>query len=233
MDINEIVRFWTKQLKTPKCWWLHPRDRELLEQRPNSFKLDFPAAPFVGNIVGAPIVVLVANPGYHSTATPYEFRCGEVDINRHLKQIQCPDTADWTGAGGSYYQTVNYGHMILEGKLAVVDVCAYRSCKISQERPNQKLLDELPSVQFTRKWLINCILPLANNAERLIVAKRPKLWGSDIENMLRRQSGVIFDEPRFRHMKRKTVKSLEHYIEKLTTKRDSVSQNTTISNDET
>ncbi|MDE0406799.1 MAG: hypothetical protein OXN81_02980 [Alphaproteobacteria bacterium] len=181
MDIEEIVGYWSRQLKTLEAQWLHPDDKEILGRRPHSFNLDFPAAPYVGNIIGAPIIILIANPGYHLTATPYEFRCGEADIRRHLKQISHPDTADWRGAGGGYYETVKYGQMILDGCAAVVDACAYRSERISQEPRNRALLEDLPSVHFTRRWLLNCVLPLARKGQKLVVAKRWSLW-----NMARR-----------------------------------------------
>lgn len=211
MDIDEIVGFWSRQLKTPEGQWLHPGDREILRRRTHSFNLDFPAAPFVGNVVGAPVIVLIANPGYHPTATPHEFRRGDADIRRHLQQISHPDTADWAGAGGGYYETVKYGQLILDGRAAVVDACAYRSERISREPWNREVMDDLPSVQFTRGWLRNCVLPLARKGRRLVVAKRWSLWNIR-KTELERLDGVIVDHPQSPHMTRATMETLHAWL---------------------
>ena len=212
MDIEEIVRFWRQQLKTPEGQWLHPEDKHILGRQTHSLNLDFPAAPFVGNVIGAPVLILIANPGYHPTATPYEFRRGEADIRRHMGQLSYPDTADWSGAGGGYYETVKYGALILDGRAAVVDACAYRSVRISQEPQNRELLEDLPSVCFTRRWLRNCVLPLARKGQKLVVAKRWSLW--DVRKPeLERLDGVVVDHPQSPHMKKRTMEILYEWLQ--------------------
>jgi len=57
-----------------------------------------------------------------------------------------------------------------------VNACAYRSPKISNEPDNRKLIERLPSVQFTRRWLLEAILPEAEAGNRLIIGKRHGLW---------------------------------------------------------
>ncbi len=73
----------------------------------------------------------------------------------------------------------------------MVDACAYRSRKFSDEPQNRKISDVLPSVIFTRRWLLEAVLPLASAGQRLVVAKRWSLW--NVTDELKASPGVIFD----------------------------------------
>lgn len=194
MDINEIVTFWKKQnrpINGPVIgkWWAHPDDADLLLGRPHSFNLDFPAGPYVGDILRAPVVILGANAGY-SSDTPREFQ-GPDAIQRYLDRIAAPSDSDWTGIGRPYYDNVNYGRYLFDGRAALINACAYRSPKISEEPDNQKLLKDLPSVKFTRSWLLECVIPLAKSGKRLVIGKRYGLWRLPEE--VRKANGVVLD----------------------------------------
>ena len=81
--------------------------------------------------------------------------------------------------------------MLLEGKEAWINACAYRSPRLSQEAQNSRLIKMLPSAQFTRPWLVEAIVPMAARGERLIVAKRVGHWGLSPE--LKNAPGVVTD----------------------------------------
>jgi hypothetical protein len=65
---------------------------------------------------------------------------------------------------------------VASGKAVVVNACAYRSPKLSEEADNRAMIQHLPSAVFTRRWLLEAVLPLAAKGERLIVAKRSGQW---------------------------------------------------------
>ncbi len=196
MNIEDIVIYWKRQTRTEDGLWLHPDDREILSERNrHTFNLDFPVGPFIGNVVCSPVVVLGLNAGYHETGTAKDFDRGEVDIRGQLEQNAMPDKVDWKNRKGAarsdYYRKINYGELLFDGRAVMVDACAYRSKSLSNEPKNKKIAEDLPSVKFARRWLLEAVLPLANAGRRLVVAKRWSLWNASSE--LRTASGVVMD----------------------------------------
>ena len=176
MEIEAIVDFWKKQTEPIEGKWVHPEDAGVLLNSPHSFNLDFPAGAFVGDILRAPVIILAANGGYDPKMTPQEF-AGETAKSDYLERIVSPSPADWNSVS-PYYHKVNYGKYLFDGRVALVNACAYRSPKISREEEadNRKILKRLRSVKFARDWLLECMLPLAKSGRRLVVAKRYGLW---------------------------------------------------------
>ena len=86
---------------------------------------------------------------------------------------------------------LRYAELIFSGAAAVVNACAYRSRKISEEPDNKRLIQKLPSVRFHREWLIKVVLPQAEEGTRLIVGKRHRLWA--LPSSLKQSSGFIAD----------------------------------------
>jgi hypothetical protein len=166
--------FWFKaQRQTEDGHWVHPDDRSKLAESPHSFNLDFPVSPFVGDIINAPIVILGANAGY-GPGTAEEFPSQEA-IQRYLHRVDQPCGADWPNVS-PYYSGTNYGDLIGNGQAVLVNLCPYRSPKISAEPENRKAIRKLPSAEKARHWLLESVLPRAQKGEMLIIAKRPGLW---------------------------------------------------------
>lgn len=115
--------------------------------------------------------MLMANGGYGKD-THKEFS----DIPLYLDRVNNPATADWTGIS-PYYEREKYWPLIHCRKLAILNVCAYRSPFLSEEPENKRLIPYLPSCIFARKWMIETLAPQAECGERLIVAKRCGQWG--------------------------------------------------------
>lgn len=150
--------------------WVHPDDYELLSAQHHSFNLDYPPPVFVGNINEAKIIILTANGGYDPVVTPQEFEAVGAE-SRYLKRLSSPEKFDWSEVA-PYYSSVNYSELLLSGKAATVNACAYRSNRISQEPENKKIIKKLPSVMFARSWLLDSVLPLVKQGGRVVVARR-------------------------------------------------------------
>ncbi len=189
MRLEDVVTFWKQQNRPIRGVWIHPADAELLFNKPHSFNLDFPAGPYVGDILQAPVVILGANAGYSSN-TAREFQ-GRDSIRKYLARTASPSDHDWTATGRPYYEERNYGRLLFDGRAVLINACAYRSPRISSERDNQEIVKHLPSVKYTRCWLLECVIPLAEMGKRFVVAKRGGLWR--LPKKLREANGVVFD----------------------------------------
>lgn len=175
MQIEEIVTFWRgQQAADVKGRWAHRFDREMLDAGPHSFNLDHPVSPYIGDVLNARVIILGANAGYGSDLTPTEFS-NDKAVAAYIARVDDPSRADWTFVS-RYYDRTNYGHLVASREAAVVNACAYRSPKLSEERDNQRMIRRLPSATFTRRWLLEAVLPMAEKGERLIVAKRGGQW---------------------------------------------------------
>ena len=186
-DLQAIVTYWCMQLCVGGKW-LHPDDEHVLLREPHSFNLDFPAGQYVGDILRAPVVILGANGGY-SSRTPNEFRSQDC-VQDFLARQKDPSNADWRSSLPPYYHETNYGQWLADGRVALVNACAYRSPKISEEPDNKRIVKKLQSVRFTRSWLLDVLITLAQNEQRLVVVKRPGLW--NLQD-LRGTDGIVFD----------------------------------------
>jgi hypothetical protein len=189
MELQEIVTFWSRQHRNDRGQWVHPEDQAFFDSAPHTFNLDYPVSPYVGDILNAPVVILGANAGYDPLVTPVEFLDADA-ISAYVKRVTAPETANWSVVA-PYYNGVNYGPLIGSGQAVLINACPYRSKKISAEPENKKLLERLPSTQFTRDWLLATIIPLADSGRRLVVAKRPGLWR--LPQTLRTANGMVFD----------------------------------------
>ena len=185
--LRTIIHYWSRQ----HCVggkWLHPDDEHVLLHERHSFNLDFPAGQYVGDILRAPVVILGAN-GRYSRRTPGEFRSQD-EVLEFLARQKDPSNADWAVSLPRYYHETNYGQWLADGHVALVNACAYRSLKISEEQPNRRVAAFLPSVRFTRSWVRDVLISLAQGGQRLVVVKRGGLWKL---NDLRGTAGVVFD----------------------------------------
>jgi hypothetical protein len=140
----------------------------------HSFNLDFPVSPYIGDVLNASIIIIGANGGYRSDLTPSEFPNQEA-IDSYVARVRDPARSDWSFVS-KYYDRVNYGSLLADGRAALVNACAYRSPKITEEPDNKRLIKLLASVAFTRRWLLDVVLNLAQSGQRLLIAKRPGLW---------------------------------------------------------
>jgi hypothetical protein len=189
LAISSLVEFWSAQYRNRSGLCLHPADEGTLDRKRHSFNLDFPVSPFVGNVLSAPVVILGANAGYRSDMTSQEFP-DQRAIDAYLERVRRPETADWSGVS-RYYTETNYGSLIATGRAVLVNACAYRSPKISEEPENRRTVAELASASFTRRWLLDAVLPLARIGARLVVVKRSRLWNLPPE--VRTCPGVVID----------------------------------------
>lgn len=168
---------------------MHPEDRQLLESYEHSFNLDYPMSPYVGDILNAPVIILGANAGYREDRTSSEFP-DQAAIDTYHNRVRHPAATDWSGMA-RYYHGTNYGPLLLEGKAAWINACAYRSPRLSQEPQNRPLIRLLPSAQMTRRWLLEAVMPMANRGKRLVVAKRFGQW--NLPPDIKKADGIVFD----------------------------------------
>lgn len=183
-----LSKYWSQIRKTQNSW-MHPDDKALLSSEPHSFNLHFPPPAFVGDVSTAKVIILVANGGYDSEVTPREFEAPD-SAARYLRRLSNPSTANWSEVA-PYYRGVNYAELIFSGKAAAVNACAYRSRKISKEPENKRLLEKLPSVHFTRAWLLEEILPKVEAGKCFIVGKRHGLW--NLPETVKNHGGFVLD----------------------------------------
>lgn len=189
MELGEIVRFWSRFGRDEATGlWTHPDDRPALSGS-HSFNLDFPASPYVGRVISAPVVILGANGGYSPTATPGEFG-DETAVSLFMRRVRDPESSDWSNVA-PYYDRVNYGSLIVRGEAVLVNAAPYRSPQISKEPDNRRVVATLPSSVFIRHWLLETLLPLAERGERLIVVKRPGMW--QLTDRVKKSAGVHID----------------------------------------
>lgn len=184
----DLSDYWSKVRQT-KQGWTHPNDEELLGREPHTFNLEFPPPAFVGDIENARVIVLAANGGYNESVTPSEFAASGA-AKRYVERLSCPAVADWKEVA-PYYRGINYSELVFQGKAAIVNACAYRSLKISEEPDNRRLIKKLPSVQFTRRWLVEVVLPQMQAGNRFVVGKRHGLW--DLPNFIKESNAFIAD----------------------------------------
>lgn len=184
----DLPGYWSKVRQT-KQGWVHPDDEELLGREPHTFNLEFPPPAFVGDIENAKVIVLAANGGYNASVTPSEFAASGA-TRRYMERLLRPAEADWKEVA-PYYRGINYSELVFQGKAAIVNACAYRSPKISEEPDNRRLIKKLPSAQFTRRWLIEVVLPQMEVGSRVVVGKRHGLW--DLPNFIKASNGFIAD----------------------------------------
>ena len=189
MNLEDIVSYWQGQRRTTRGWWAHPDDENILETTAHSFNLDFPVSPYVGDILRAEVLILGANAGYHPAVTPSEF-VDDKAVQAYLRRVANPSSADWSSVS-SYYSAVNCGPLVAGGQAVLINACAYRSPRISEESDNRKLIRRLPSAVFARRWLLEGVLPLVRNGQRIVVVKRPGLW--ELPADFRAMAGVTFD----------------------------------------
>jgi hypothetical protein len=175
MQIDEIVKFWRgQQAADDRGQWAHRLDRKMLDTGPHSFNLDHPVSPYVGDVLNARVIILGANAGYNPDLTPTEFPNDDA-IAAYVGRVDDPSNADWSFVS-RYYGRTNYGHLVADGQAVVVNACAYRSPKLSEEADNRSMIQRLPSAIITRRWLLEAVVPMANNGERLIIVKRGGQW---------------------------------------------------------
>lgn len=188
-SLQSIVSYWSEQRANRRGQWLHPADQDAFEAAQQTFNLDYPVSPYVGDILNAPVIILGANAGYDPVITPEELPDAAA-IERYVSRVRLPSESDWSIVS-SYYDRLNYGPLIATGEVALINACPYRSPKISEEPENRRLLKNLPSTAYARRWLLEAVVPLAKAGKRLLIAKRPGLW--DLPAVLRNADGVVFD----------------------------------------
>ena len=189
LNIKDLSTYWRKLSKNSAGKWIHPDDEALFNAEPHSFNLDYPPPVFAGNIIDAKIIILNANGGFKPDVTPREFKTAALEKS-YMQRLLNPATADWSNIA-TYYAKVNYGKMIASGEAAMVNACAYRSRKISKEPENRRLIKQLPSVAFTKSWLLDCVIPLARSGDKIIVAKRHGLW--ELPKAVKESDAIIID----------------------------------------
>ena len=212
MTNHPLVTHWTKlKDKTQlngKDVWVHPDDMEVFLncKRDDYFNLDYPPPAYVGDIVSAPVVMLLTNGGY-SDGTQNEFS-RQGDAERYLERLHDPSLMKPDGYSG-YYLKWNYKHFLKNGDLAIVNVAAYRSPDFSGAR--QEIADRLPSVKLHRRWLRETLLPEAKADKRFVVAHRYTHWKLDPEGD--RQRNLYFPgSKRLAHMELDAKDQVEKFL---------------------
>lgn len=185
---DDLPTYWGRMHRSA-LGWTHPDDERVLGSEPHTFNLQYPPPAFVGNVTSAKVIILVANGGYDPRVTPREFEAPSSET-LYLQRLTQPTTAKWSEVA-PYYGRVNYAAMLFSGLAAAVNLCAYRSPKISQEPANRRVIRNLPSARYNQDWLANTVFPQAEAGERLIVGKRCGLW--DLPTSIKHSRGYIAD----------------------------------------
>ena len=178
MTNHPLVRHWRKlKDKTQlngKDVYVHPDDMKVFRncKRDDYFNFDYPPPAYVGDIVRAPVIMLLTNGGYNSEGTKNEFSKRGA-AKRYLDCLHDPRLMCPKGYS-DYYLKWNYKEFLRDGHLAIVNVAAYRSPNFSPAR--QKIADELESVKLHRRWLCETLLPEAKSGKRFVVAHRYTHW---------------------------------------------------------
>jgi hypothetical protein len=183
-----IVTHWRK-LEGP----VHPEDAPYFDDADHTFNLDWPPPAYIGDVIGAPFVLLMMNGGYDPHGTPREFYEPST-VAAYLDRLHNPGPAD-LGVVAPYYARANYFPYIADGRLALVNAIAYRSGKLSKEPRNQKLAERLPSTLLHRRWLREELIPQAREGVRTIIAHRHGMWNlhpsdREVSGMLVTKSGA-------------------------------------------
>jgi hypothetical protein len=165
----------------------HPHDVPILRGYKHSFDLNYPPPAFLGDIVNAPVIALFANGGLNDD-TPSEFPTSDA-FAEYVDLLHNPK-APRRVAIAPYYGMLNFSTLLFTGKIALVNAVAYRSRRISEEPENQRVGRRLPSYSIHRNWLLNEVLPLARQGERLIVVHRNGLW--QLPRSIVAGGGVVF-----------------------------------------
>jgi hypothetical protein len=190
MRLTDIIEYWKSQRKNAQGKWTHPDDDHVLSNVRHSFNLDYPLGPFIGDLPKATVIVLGANGGFNEGRTPIEFgRKGWHE--EYLERMQHPSNHDWRVVD-DYYRARNYYGLLGQRQLVLVNACAYRSPSISNEPENRSIIAKLPSAQFTRRWLMEAVLPMASRGQRLVVVKRSRLWRLDAATRV--APGLVVDK---------------------------------------
>ena len=217
MTTHLLVTHWRKLTgKTRlngKDVYVHPDDLKVLRDHPGRFNLDYPPPAYVGDIVRAPVVMLLTNGGYNSEGTKNEFSKREA-AKRYLDGLHDPRLMSREGYEGysDYYLKWNYKELLREGKLAIVNVAAYRSPNFSPAR--QKVANALESVKLHRRWLRETLLPEAKADKRFVVAHRYAHWKLDPEGD--RQRNLYFSRSqRSPHMELDAKDQVEKFLASL------------------
>ncbi|MCC5610776.1 hypothetical protein LC612_29525 [Nostoc sp. CHAB 5834] len=210
MQLTDIVDFWRgKQQVDSNGRWSHRLDAKDLSNRPHSFNLDYPVSPYIGDVLAAPIIILNANAGYRRDITDGEFP-DKGSIDAYKNRVDNPSEGDWTSVS-RYYDDTNYGHWIAYRQVVVVNACAYRSPKLSEEPDNAQIIPHLPSSVFMRRWLLEAVVPLSRDGERLIVVNRGGHWR--LPSSFKSNTGVIADPfPRFPRIYRDQIAIMEAFL---------------------
>ena len=220
MTNHPLVRHWRKLTgKTQlngRDVYVHPDDIKVLADHPGCFNLDYPPPAYVGNIVSAPVVMLLTNGGYNSEGTKNEFSKRGA-AKRYLDCLHDPSLMCPKGYS-DYYLKWNYKELLRAGYLAVVNVAAYRSPNFSSVR--QRIAGELESVKLHRRWLHETLLPEAAAGKRLIIAHRYTHW--DLKPTKHKQRNLYFSRSqRSPHMEldaKEQIKKFRKFLESSTSK---------------
>lgn len=193
MTNHDLVRHWRKLTGKTRLngtdAYVHPDDMEVLRDCKHDFNLDYPPPAYVGDIVNAPVVMLLTNGGY-SDGTQSEF-AKQGDEDRYLECLHDPSLMRPEGYS-QYYRKQNYRDLLKKGKLAIVNVVAYRSSGFTYA--NQKIADIMSSAKRHRQWLREELLPEAKSGKCFVVAHRHRHWKLDPEKD--RQHNLIFPKGR-------------------------------------
>ena len=178
MTGHPLVRHWQKlKGKTPlngKDVYVHPDDMDVFRNcaTKHSFNFDYPPPAYVGDIVNAPVVMLLTNGGY-SDGTQNEFS-EQGDAERYLKRLHDPSLMRPEGYSQYYRERKKSAELLEDGKLAIVNAVAYRSPGFTDA--NRKIANKLESVKRHRRWLKKVLLPAAADGKRFVIAHRYTHW---------------------------------------------------------
>lgn len=163
----------------------HPADRLVLERSPHSLKLCALPNPFFGPLATAPVALLYLNPAFndeherdagcpekHAYYLRQRSGNGLLPTSSDLKS-----THDWLAGKIAQFGRASderFAPDQLRDRLAVVNLCAYRSVSFS----DRHMLAALPSSRVILDWAQATLFPQAEREERVVVCLRAaKYWG--------------------------------------------------------
>ena len=191
--MDDIFKFWAGL--TPEDAHVHPADANVLTRVVHNFKLDCLAAPFIGPLQTAPVVLLFLSPGLdegdvrHATtadARAYYTRqregCSDLPSDQEHASAR-----NWASRIVKHFE-VDYDDN--RNKIAFLNIAPYKSKTFE----HWNMLAALPSARAALGWAQTVLFPKAAAGDRTVVCLRSaKYWGLGKETKI----GVSLFAPKF------------------------------------
>jgi hypothetical protein len=172
-----LFEFWSR---LPNGATVHPDDRAVLDGGPHAFHFDLPAAPVLGKLRTAPVVLCYGNPGFE--AHDAEQAGDSSRMARLFRQSGGTDCfpvwmPGWGDLLAARCRQIGLGLEELANTVAIFNVVPYASERLGVNET--AIARHLPSAAVARSYLHEVLIPRARREEIfLVVVRSHVLWGA-------------------------------------------------------